>query len=154
MTHVTCRLTAENRDRLRKPTLGNRVWATRSVGKLWGYLYFFLEIFNPAAGYANRFLGISESGYGSSATPRPSGGPANSLMTVAPVHQTCTRRRQLEGIADRRTRLPDDDAATSAATPQQMAVTQLSLARAEGNSLRGKKMKPALPALVSLFEYV
>ena len=28
MTHVTCRLTAENRDRLRNPTLGNRVWAT------------------------------------------------------------------------------------------------------------------------------
>ena len=82
----------------------------------------FLEIYNPAAGYANRFLGISESGYGSSATPRPSGGPANSLMTVAPVHQTCTRRRQLEGIADRRTRLPDDDAAISAETPQQMAV--------------------------------
>jgi len=38
MTHVTCRLTAKNRDRLRNPTLGNRVWATftlftlRSVG--------------------------------------------------------------------------------------------------------------------------
>ena len=28
MTHVTCRLTAKNRDRLRNPTLGNRVWAT------------------------------------------------------------------------------------------------------------------------------
>jgi len=28
MTHVTCRLTAKNRDQLRKPTLGNRVWAT------------------------------------------------------------------------------------------------------------------------------
>jgi len=28
MTHVTCRLTAENRDQLRNPTLGNRVWAT------------------------------------------------------------------------------------------------------------------------------
>ena len=28
MTHVTCRLTAKNRSRLRNPTLGNRVWAT------------------------------------------------------------------------------------------------------------------------------
>jgi len=25
--HVTCRLTAKNRDQLRNPTLGNRVWA-------------------------------------------------------------------------------------------------------------------------------
>ena len=28
MTHVTCRMTAKNRDQLRNPTLGNRVWAT------------------------------------------------------------------------------------------------------------------------------
>ena len=28
MTHVTCRLTAKNRDQLRNPTLGNTVWAT------------------------------------------------------------------------------------------------------------------------------
>jgi len=28
MTHLTCRLTAKNRDQLRNPTLGNRVWAT------------------------------------------------------------------------------------------------------------------------------
>jgi len=28
MTHVTCRLTAKNRDQFRNPTLGNRVWAT------------------------------------------------------------------------------------------------------------------------------
>ena len=27
MTHITCRLTAKNRDQLRIPTLGNRVWA-------------------------------------------------------------------------------------------------------------------------------
>jgi len=27
MTHVTCRLTAKNRDQLRNPTLCNRVWA-------------------------------------------------------------------------------------------------------------------------------
>ena len=27
MTHVTCRVTAKNRDLLRNPTLGNRVWA-------------------------------------------------------------------------------------------------------------------------------
>jgi len=28
MTHVTCRLTAKNRDQLRNPRLGTRVWAT------------------------------------------------------------------------------------------------------------------------------
>jgi len=28
MTHITCRLTAKNRDQLRNPTLGNRVWDT------------------------------------------------------------------------------------------------------------------------------
>ena len=28
MTHVTCRLTAKDRDYLRNPTLCNRVWAT------------------------------------------------------------------------------------------------------------------------------
>jgi len=28
MTHVTCRLTAKNRDQLRNPTLGKRVRAT------------------------------------------------------------------------------------------------------------------------------
>jgi len=27
MTHVICRLTDKNRDQLRNPTLGNRVWA-------------------------------------------------------------------------------------------------------------------------------
>ena len=28
MTRVTCRLTAKDRDQLRNPPLGNRVWAT------------------------------------------------------------------------------------------------------------------------------
>ena len=28
MTHVTCRLTVKNRDQLRNPALGSRVWAT------------------------------------------------------------------------------------------------------------------------------
>jgi len=28
MTHVTCRLTAKNRDQLRNPTISSRVWAT------------------------------------------------------------------------------------------------------------------------------
>ena len=31
MTHVTCRLTAKNRDQLRNPTVGNRVWATFTI---------------------------------------------------------------------------------------------------------------------------
>ena len=34
MTHVTCRLTAKNRDQLRNPTLGNRAM---------GYLYLFTD---------------------------------------------------------------------------------------------------------------
>ena len=34
MTHVTCRLTAKNRDQLRNLTLGNRVWATFTF--FWG----------------------------------------------------------------------------------------------------------------------
>jgi len=28
MTHITCKLTAKNRDQLRNPTFGNRAWAT------------------------------------------------------------------------------------------------------------------------------
>jgi len=30
MTHITCRLTAKNRDQLWNPTLGNRVWSEKS----------------------------------------------------------------------------------------------------------------------------
>jgi len=37
MTHVTCTLTAKNRDQLRNPTLGNRAWAT--------FTFFFLPPF-------------------------------------------------------------------------------------------------------------
>ena len=40
MTDVTCRLTAKNRDQLRNPTLGNRVWATFfTFGDRQGYRY-------------------------------------------------------------------------------------------------------------------
>jgi len=42
MTHVTCRLTAKNRDQLRNPTLGNRVCATfyyfKKLYKLWHFM--------------------------------------------------------------------------------------------------------------------
>ena len=31
MTHVTCRLTAKDRDQLRNPTLGNRVWGRPNI---------------------------------------------------------------------------------------------------------------------------
>ena len=31
MTHVNCRLTVKNRDHLRNPALGNRLWATFTV---------------------------------------------------------------------------------------------------------------------------
>ena len=34
MTYVTYRLTAKNRDQLRNPTLGNRVWATVLIKKI------------------------------------------------------------------------------------------------------------------------
>ena len=40
MTHVTCRLTANNRDQLRNPMLGNRVWATFTFfGAICCYIY-------------------------------------------------------------------------------------------------------------------
>ena len=32
---ATCRLTAKNRDQLRDPTLGNRVWATFTLFTVW-----------------------------------------------------------------------------------------------------------------------
>ena len=35
VTHVTCRLTAKNRDQLRNPTLGNRVWASFTFFICW-----------------------------------------------------------------------------------------------------------------------
>ena len=35
MIHVTCRLTAKNRDQLRDPTLGNRVWPTFFTTTAW-----------------------------------------------------------------------------------------------------------------------
>ena len=39
MTLVTCRLTAKNRDQLRNPTLGNRVWATFTFCRFDGALH-------------------------------------------------------------------------------------------------------------------
>jgi len=57
MTHVTCRLTAKNRDELRNPTLGNRVWATFTftVDIKYSAVYFryvLRAIFLPARRYA------------------------------------------------------------------------------------------------------
>ena len=40
MTHVTCRLTAKNRDQLPNPTLGNRVWATLTFFTQFGAVYY------------------------------------------------------------------------------------------------------------------
>jgi len=42
MTHVTYRLTAKNRDQLRNPTLGNRLWVTftvlvRGESRIWNW---------------------------------------------------------------------------------------------------------------------
>ena len=39
MTHVTYRLTAKNRDQLRNPMLGNRVWATITLFRAIVVLY-------------------------------------------------------------------------------------------------------------------
>jgi len=52
MTHVTCRLTAKNRDQLRNSTLGNRVWAT----------FTFLDLYMNIA--FNIFSSCSISNYG------------------------------------------------------------------------------------------
>jgi len=41
MTHVTFRLTAKNRDQLRNPALGNRVWATFFTFYIWVLQPFF-----------------------------------------------------------------------------------------------------------------
>ena len=59
MTHVTCKLTAKNRDQLRNPTLGNRVWATflpflrervvKFFFRLLVLLYIVLAVFNAIA---------------------------------------------------------------------------------------------------------
>ena len=45
MIHVTCRLTAKNRDQLRNPTLGNRVWSTflrLQIEAHWPFVFFAL----------------------------------------------------------------------------------------------------------------
>jgi len=46
MTHVSCRLTAKNRDQLRNPTLGNRIWTTFT------YLLGFVAAGEPGEGDA------------------------------------------------------------------------------------------------------
>ena len=52
MTHVTCRLTARNRDQLRDRTLGNGVWATFTP-----FLLNYLLIFTRSVGvYCSQLL--------------------------------------------------------------------------------------------------
>jgi len=41
LTRITCRLTAKNRDQLRNPTLGSRIWATFTFLKLYLTIYAF-----------------------------------------------------------------------------------------------------------------
>ena len=50
ITRVTCRLTAKNRDQLRNPTLGNRVWVT-------------FTFFNPAAPCQSLTVEMTADGY-------------------------------------------------------------------------------------------
>ena len=42
MTHVACRLTAKNRDQLRNPTLGSRVWATFTFSNFLKFLHVYV----------------------------------------------------------------------------------------------------------------
>ena len=48
MTHITCRLTANNWDRFRKPTLGSQVWATFTF--LQQYIKFARFLFDSSNG--------------------------------------------------------------------------------------------------------
>jgi len=54
MTNVTCRLTAKNRDQLRNPTLGNRVWAT----------FTFLPLFTLECDVVYQCLGVRQTAGG------------------------------------------------------------------------------------------
>ena len=63
MTHVTCRLTATNRDQLRNPTLSNRVWAT--------FIFFIQCLYSAHSNYcilmrlvSGLWLPDRQSGYG------------------------------------------------------------------------------------------
>jgi len=62
MTHVTCRLTAKNRDQLRNPTLGNRVWdraGSVSVFKSVSVFVFLVGFFKSLYRFRYRFFKIS-----------------------------------------------------------------------------------------------
>ena len=62
MTNVTSRLTAKDRDQLRNPTLGNRVWATFFyMGEVW-FLGLWGLILLPLSGEGNRVALASPTG--------------------------------------------------------------------------------------------
>jgi len=59
MTHIICRLTAKNRDQLRNPTLGNRVWTTFTF-----LLWEFTKLSStPSQSYTCDFTRVSTSGF-------------------------------------------------------------------------------------------
>ena len=60
MTHVTCRLTAKNRDQLRNSTLGNRVWATFTFLDLYMNIAFNIFSFRSISNYGISWEGSGE----------------------------------------------------------------------------------------------
>ena len=66
MIYVTCRLTAKNRDQLRNPTLGNRVWATFTF-----YLHFPVLCFQRGAVCSLDFRLVAAVKYGFSQVVSP-----------------------------------------------------------------------------------
>jgi len=60
MTHVTCRLTAKNRDQLRNSTLGNRVWATFTFLDLYMNIAFNIFSSRSISNYGISWEGLGE----------------------------------------------------------------------------------------------
>jgi len=74
MTHVTCRLTAKNRDQLRNPMLGNRVWAiftffTQSPEEIWRAILFCPLHLQTVATVPRKFSHISSKRLSSTFSP-------------------------------------------------------------------------------------
>jgi len=59
MTHVTCRLTAKNRDQPRNPTLGNRAWATFTflgTAQVVGFFHLAARLWHARDGFSGSLL--------------------------------------------------------------------------------------------------
>ena len=78
MTHVTCRLTAKNRDQLRNHTLGNRVWATFT---------FLLSLYGGCEGIATEGVGCVLAGMFGSGIPMTTF--SNNIAIIAVTRVSC-----------------------------------------------------------------